>query len=106
MKRLLTDFDALLALLLLQICIHCVPRFAGIFCLSEQVSIVSGSGFLLTTTLLFAFRRNRSRRRQRDDMDGSYKIHINQCSNLLYQGVTRLDGARGKKQVWRPHVRT
>jgi len=21
-------------------------------------------------------------------------------------GVTRLDGARGKKQVWRPHVRT
>jgi len=22
------------------------------------------------------------------------------------RGVTRLDGARGKKQVWRPHVRT
>jgi len=23
-----------------------------------------------------------------------------------FRGVTRLDGARGKKQVWRPHVRT
>jgi len=25
---------------------------------------------------------------------------------LTTRGVTRLDGARGKKQVWRPHVRT
>jgi len=24
----------------------------------------------------------------------------------ITRGVTRLDGARGKKQVWRPHVRT
>jgi len=24
----------------------------------------------------------------------------------LWEGVTRLDGARGKKQVWRPNVRT
>ena len=24
----------------------------------------------------------------------------------LSSGVPRLDGARGKKQVWRPHVRT
>jgi len=23
-----------------------------------------------------------------------------------HRGVTRLDGARDKKQVWRPHVRT
>jgi len=26
--------------------------------------------------------------------------------NRDVQGVTRLDGAWGKKQVWRPHVRT
>ena len=25
---------------------------------------------------------------------------------ITVRGVTRLDGARGKKQVWRPHVRT
>ena len=25
---------------------------------------------------------------------------------VVYRGVTRLDSARGKKQVWRPHVRT
>jgi len=25
---------------------------------------------------------------------------------LPYRGVTRLDGGRGKKQVWHPHVRT
>ena len=24
----------------------------------------------------------------------------------MTMGVTRLDGARGKKQVWRPHVRS
>jgi len=24
----------------------------------------------------------------------------------LVQGTTRFDGARGKKKVWRPHVRT
>ena len=27
-------------------------------------------------------------------------------SVLADRGVTRLDGAGGKKQVWRPHVRT
>jgi len=25
---------------------------------------------------------------------------------VAFRGVTRLNGARGKKQVWRPHVRT
>jgi len=27
-------------------------------------------------------------------------------TETIPRGVTRLDGARGKKQVWRPHVRT
>ena len=30
----------------------------------------------------------------------------NECSEMNCRGVTRLDGARGIKQVWRPHVRT
>jgi len=28
------------------------------------------------------------------------------CSHFLGRGVTSLDGARSKKQLWRPHVRT
>ena len=28
------------------------------------------------------------------------------CENCALRGVTRLDGVRGKKQVWRPQVRT
>jgi len=28
------------------------------------------------------------------------------CKSVGNKGVTRLDGAWGKKQVWRPHVRT
>jgi len=38
---------------------------------------------------------------------------FNQCLNValsqisnVFRSVTRWDGARGKKQVWRPHVRT
>jgi len=32
-------------------------------------------------------------------------VALSQISNV-HRGVTRLDGARGKKQVWHPHVRT
>ena len=32
-------------------------------------------------------------------------VALSQISNV-HKGVTRLDGARGKKQVWRRHVRT
>ena len=34
------------------------------------------------------------------------KVHLNHTVVChVHRGVTRLDGARGKKQVWRPHVR-
>ena len=34
------------------------------------------------------------------------KMFLRQCRAGTTRGVTRLDGARGKKQVWRAHVRT
>jgi len=44
-----------------------------------------------------------------DGVSESTKLINKQLSDLWKVptwGVTRLDGARGKKQVWRPHVRT
>jgi len=39
--------------------------------------------------------------------NSSLHIHGQRRGVLNYcRGVTRLDGARGKKQIWRPHVRT
>jgi len=42
-----------------------------------------------------------------------YPVCFAEWHNVVYtsvysgaRGVTRLDGARGRKQVWRPHVRT
>jgi len=33
-------------------------------------------------------------------------VEMDRESDIVARGVTRLDGARGKKQVWHPHVRT
>jgi len=70
---------------LLQICVQCVARFVGIFfTLSEELSIVPWNGFLLTTTLPFAFMRNRSSILFKlDDNADSCKTHTNQLQHSL-----------------------
>jgi len=38
-------------------------------------------------------------------MEFPFDVQVQNCL-LEFRGITRLDGARGKKQVWRLHVRT